>query len=135
MPCHSSRFSVSFRGISRLGSPSFHLFAMIQTCTYLYSSKYSPQGGKQGIDRQIFNKNSIWIIFQDWGCVNLREKIDFLLKFVDRFLAYPPCQWLELVLWSFSIMRSFCYYYCLSLIRTHFCFSFENDLSYERSKR
>jgi len=24
----------------------FHLFVLIQTCTYLYSSKYSPQWGK-----------------------------------------------------------------------------------------
>jgi len=27
--------------------------------SYLYSSKYYPQWGKQGTDKQIFNKNSI----------------------------------------------------------------------------
>jgi len=27
---------------------------MIQTCTYLYSSKYYPQWSRQGIDWQIF---------------------------------------------------------------------------------
>jgi len=35
----------------------------------------------------------------------------------------------------FSFMRSFYYYCCLSLIRAHVCFSFENDLLREKSKR
>jgi len=32
-------------------------------------------------------------------------------------------------------MRNFCYYCCLSLFRTNLCFSFENNLSRDRSKR
>jgi len=36
---------------------------------------------------------------------------------------------------SFAFVRRFSYYCCLPLIRTHFCFSFENDLSYDWSKR
>jgi len=37
----------------------FYLFAMIQSCTYLYSSMYSPQWGKQGINQQILNTKLI----------------------------------------------------------------------------
>jgi len=33
---------------------------MIQTCTYLYSISILHNGGKQGIDRQIFDCEAVW---------------------------------------------------------------------------
>jgi len=35
------KFAANFRGISKLFF--FHKYAVIRTCTYLYSSNYSPQ--------------------------------------------------------------------------------------------
>jgi len=37
----------------------FHLFAMIQTGTYLYSSNFTPQGKEARNQSQIFNRKSI----------------------------------------------------------------------------
>jgi len=37
----------------------FHLFAMIQTCAYLYSSNFTPQVKKARNQSQIFNRKSI----------------------------------------------------------------------------
>jgi len=54
----SSTFSIGFRGISRLGS-FFQLFAMIQTCVYLYSSNFTPQVKEARNQSQIFNRKSI----------------------------------------------------------------------------
>ena len=49
------RFASSFWRISRLRSS----FAMIQTCVYLYLSKYSPERHQSWFYQQIFNRKSI----------------------------------------------------------------------------
>jgi len=37
----------------------FHLFAMIQTCTYLYPINFTPQVKEAGNQSQMFNRKSI----------------------------------------------------------------------------
>jgi len=98
----SRRFSIGFRRISRL-KLCFHLFAMIQTCRYLYSSNFIPQVKQARNQSQILIGNrfhvklliisySNRITCKDWWWVVLRE-IDFILKFVIDSLLIPPVEW------------------------------------------
>jgi len=51
-------FTASFRGISQLSS-AFHDFAMIQICTFLFSSNKSPQRRRSRINQQFFIGNQL----------------------------------------------------------------------------
>jgi len=102
----SSRFSVCFRGISRLGSAFIHLRWF--NFAHIYNQATSlHRWNKQGIYRKflrgngihmtqrivspiVFKYSTIWIRCKDWRCVVSRE-FDFLLKICDRPLACFTC--------------------------------------------
>jgi len=68
----SSRISIGFRGLIRLGSA--FIFAVVQTCTYLYSRNYSPhvRQNKKSICKILMGNGfhvklrivSLWICYQ-----------------------------------------------------------------------
>jgi len=70
----------------------YHLFAMIQTCTYLYSSNFTPQLKQARNLLQIFNRKSISRNTTHRQSLDVRPYIDSLLKICDRFLAYFSCR-------------------------------------------
>jgi len=53
--------------------------------------KSSEMSNGRNASKMVGNHWSIWKIFQDWGCVVLRE-INVLLKICDWFLVHLPCE-------------------------------------------